>query len=222
MDRRTTLKWVLAAASAMAGPQSVYAAAGKGTHAYEHDHDDPIPDLPVKDGYGTDPNLTKIYKPGELWPLTLTGPQRETARVLSDLIIPADAVSPSASSVGVVDFIDEWISAPYKQQRTDRVSVLKLLKWLDKEAAKRNGPGSTFAALSEAKQTAICDDICLIAKAKPTHVEAARFFARYRDLTAGGFYSSPQGRQDVRYVGNVPLTHFDGPPLEVLKKAGLA
>ena len=216
MDRRTTIKWVLAAAAAMAGPQTaVYGLQRDDSH-------DPIPDLPAGKGYGTDPDLSKVYKPGELWPLTLTGPQRQTARVLSDLIIPADSSSPSASEVGVVDFIDEWISAPYKDQRRDRIVVLKGLAWLDTEATARYGSNSSFAALSQEQQTPICDDICLIEKAKPHFTEAAKFFARYRDLTAGGFYTTPQGRQDVRYVGNVPLPHFDGPPPEVLKKVGLA
>jgi len=32
----------------------------------------------------------------------------------------------------------------------------------------------------------------------------------------GAFYSSPQGMQDIQYLGNVPLTRFDGPPPEVL------
>jgi Gluconate 2-dehydrogenase subunit 3 len=213
MDRRTTLKWVLAAAAALAGPQ-LSQAHTPGTPA--------IPDLPDRKGYGTDPDLTKVYKPGDLWPLTLTGPQRDTARVLCDLIIPADPSSPSASEVGVVDFIDEWISAPYQQHRADRIMILQGLAWLDTEASSRYGPGRSFTALSPEQQTAICDDICLVAKAKPGLVEAAQFFARYRDLTAGGFYTTPQGRQDVRYVGNVPLTHFDGPPPEVLKKVGLA
>ena len=108
MDRRTTIKWVLAAAGAMAGRANPNA-----------------PGAPVRGGYGPDPDLIKVYKPGELWPLTLTGPQRDTARVLCDLIIPADPSSPSASEVGVVDFIDEWISAPYKQQRGDRAIVLE-------------------------------------------------------------------------------------------------
>jgi hypothetical protein len=219
MDRRTTLKWVLAVAGTMAGPQASHA------HA-PSDPDKPvipnIPDLPVKKGYGTDPDLSQVHKPGDLWPLTLTGPQRETARVLSDLIIPADSMSPSASEVGVVDFIDEWISAPYKQHRLDRVMILNGLAWLDTEAAARHGPGSTFAALSQDRQTAICDDICLVAKASPHFAQPAKFFARYRDLTAGGFYTTPEGRQDVRYVGNVPLTHFDGPPPEVLQKVGLS
>jgi len=214
MDRRTTIKWVLAAAGAMARPQPVvHGSDGANSKA---------PGTPVGRGYGPDPDLIKVYKPGELWPLTLTGPQRDTARVLCDLIIPADPSSPSASEVGVVDFIDEWISAPYKQQRGDRVIVLEGLAWLDAETASRYDPRSSFAAISHEQQTAICDDICLVEKAKPPFAQAAKFFARYRDLTAGGFYTTPQGRQDVRYVGNVPLPHFDGPPPEVLRKVGLA
>ena len=50
---------------------------------------------------------------------------------------------------------------------------------------------------------------------------AAKFFARYRDLTAGGFYSTPVGRKDLQYIGNVALASFDGPSLEVLRKVGL-
>jgi hypothetical protein len=216
MDRRTTVKWVLAAAGAMAGPQPVvYGLERVDSDAHAHD-------ALASKGYGSDPELSKAYKPGELWPLTLSGPQRETARVLCDLIIPADSSSASASDVGVVDFIDEWISAPYPQQRQDRPTILKGLMWLDKEAASRYAPSTSFAALAHGQQTAICDDICLVAKAEPSLAEAAKFFARYRDLTAGGFYTTPQGRQELRYVGNVAMTRFDGPPPEVLKKVGLA
>ena len=52
--------------------------------------------------------------------------------------------------------------------------------------------------------------------------KAAKFFAKFRDLTAGGFYTTPVGMKDIGYTGNVPLEKFDGPPLEALKKAGLA
>ncbi|HET7062787.1 MAG TPA: gluconate 2-dehydrogenase subunit 3 family protein, partial [Rudaea sp.] len=79
-----------------------------------------------------------------------------------------------------------------------------------------------FAALDEARQKAICDDICYAPTAKPRFAKAALFFARYRDLTAGGFYTTPAGRKDLQYVGNMPLERFDGPPLEALRKAGLA
>lgn len=226
MDRRTTLKWVLAAAGTLSGPQAFVPAWAEGADAPHQAPKRPSPpdihDLPPGKGYGTDPVLTQAYKLGEFWPLTLTASQRNTAKVLCDLIIPADSSSPSASAVGVVDFIDEWISAPYKSQRQDRIQVLEGFAWLDTEATTRYGTGRAFASLTEAQQTAICDDICLVEKAKPELVQAAQFFARYRDLTAGGFYTTPQGRHDLKYVGNVPLPQFDGPPAEVLKKVGLA
>jgi hypothetical protein len=213
MDRRTTMKWMLAAAAAMPGMhgaayalEAVPAAAG----------------TPTGHGYGTDPNLLKVYKPGELWPLTFTARQKRTAKVLCDLIIPADATSPSASEVGVVDFLDEWISAPYRNQLKDRATVLEGLAWLDREAAARYKGRKSFVALCAKQRVAICDDICFVPKAAPGFAVAAKFFARFRDLTAGGFYTTPQGREDVRYVGNVPLLRFDGPPPEVLKKVGLA
>jgi len=30
------------------------------------------------------------------------------------------------------------------------------------------------------------------------------------------FYTTQEGMQDIQYVGNVPLTKFEGPPPEVL------
>jgi hypothetical protein len=162
----------------------------------------------------------EVYHPGDLWPLTFTRTQRALATVLCDVIIPADASSPSASAVGVVDFIDEWISAPYERQQEDRKLVLEGFAWFDAESSRRFSKSTT--ALSVAQLHAVCDDICHLPQAKADLLEAAHFFARYRDLTAAGFYTTPQGRKDVQYIGNVPLARFDGPPLEVLKKVGLA
>lgn len=209
MDRRTTIKWMLAASASLPLLEhaEVYAAQAAKNLARE------------AKPYGTDPDLTRVYKPGDLWPLTLTPEQRVSAAVLCDLIIPADATSPSASSVGVVEFIDEWVSAPYGPQRADRAIVLAGLQWLDEESRRRFS--RSFAALNDQAKRQICDDICYLPKAKPQFTQAAVFFARYRDLTAGGFYTTPQGRQDLQYVGNVPLPRFDGPPAEVLKKVGL-
>jgi len=202
MDRRETIKWMLAA-SAVIPLSRVYAA-------------DPVQLRP----YGTDPDLQRVYHPGELWPLTLNPQQRERATLLCDTIIPADAQSPSASQVGVVDLIDEWISAPYPHQQRDKDLVLQGLDWLDSESQRRFRKPLLELGTQQIRE--ICDDICYAPKAKPEFQEAARFFARYRDLTTGGFYTSPQGRADLRYVGNTPLPRFDGPPLEVLKKVGLA
>ncbi len=213
MDRRTTLKWVLAVSAAWPAGQ---AALGQATTAAAE---------VAKEGglggagYGTDPDLVTPHKRGEYWPLTLTAAQRRLAGVLSDLIIPADERSPGASAVGVVDFVDEWVSAPYPRNRDDRKTVLEGLDWLDAEATRRSG--KTFVALEAATQGAICDDICSLSRASAERQQAARFFALYRDLTAGAFYSSPVGRTDLEYIGNVPRASFEGAPPDLLKKLNL-
>jgi len=210
MDRRTSIKWVLAAGASwpLLRARSGFASAAAGA--------DPIPALK---GYGTDPDLLKTYRPGDVWPLTLSEPQRQLAAILADLIIPADEHSGSASSVGVVDFIDEWVSAPYPDCQRDRPIVLMGFNWLETEAARRFGKG--FVALDAGEQTTLCDEICDASRVAPERREAARFFALYRDLTAAGFYSTPVGRKDLGYIGNVPLKKFEGPPPELLRKLNL-
>jgi hypothetical protein len=203
VDRRTALKWVLAASAALQLPAGVALADSTKSVA----------------GYGKVPDLLKIYKIGELWPLTLNEHQRATATVLSDLIIPADDRSPAASKVGVVDFIDEWISAPYPANQRDKPVVIQGLAWLDQESQRRFK--KNFSALMEKERVAICDDISA-AKPAAQFEQAAQFFSRFRALTAGGYYTTPVGMKDLGYVGNVAMTKFDGPPPEVMKKLGLA
>jgi gluconate 2-dehydrogenase subunit 3-like protein len=210
MDRRRTIQWILAASATMPLLAARVGATGAESAARR-----PV----TPQGYGADPDLARTYRPGDVWPLTFTPAQRRTATVLCDLIIPADPVSPGATAVGVVDFIDEWVSAPYPPQQADRPVVLEGLAWLDEEASRRYA--KRFADLDFTQQGAICDDIAYEPKARPAFVRAARFFTRYRDLTAGGFYSTPEGRKDIQYIGNVPLARFDGPPLEVLRRVGL-
>jgi hypothetical protein len=209
MDRRTTIKWMFAAAATVPSLQLSFAG-------------DPAARDVAKDqrGYGSDPNLMKEWTPGGPWPLTLGENARLTTKALCDLIIPADAHSPAASSVGVVDFIDEWISAPYPIQRQDREVILPGLLWIEAEAAKRFG--KAFPSIADAQRAQIADDIASQKNARPEFAQPAQFFSKFRDLTAGGFYTTPVGMKDLGYVGNVPLTHFDGPPIEVLKKVGLA
>jgi hypothetical protein len=210
MDRRTSIQWMFAAAATVPSLRAL--AEPGGTTARDV--------AANQAGYGTDPDLIREWKPGGPWPLTLGVAARLTTASLCDLIIPADDISPAASSVGVVDFIDEWISAPYPQQRADRAIVLPGIEWLEGEAQKRFA--KAFAATSAAQRAQIADDICSVSKAKPEFASAAKFFARFRDLTAGGFYTTPVGMKDIGYVGNVPLEKFDGPPPAVLKKLGLA
>lgn len=214
-DRRTAIKWMLtaAASTAVLGRLSHGAASSAASS--------PGAIAPVTaTGYGTDPDLVKTYKLGDYWPLTFTEAQRAAAAALCAVIIPADDSSPSASDLSVHDFIDEWVSAPYPDQAQDRITILEGLAWIDAEAQRRFS--HNFAQLSGSQQAALCDDICFAKTARPEFAQPARFFARFRDLTAGGFYTTPQGMKDIGYIGNMPLATFDGPPPEVLKKLGLA
>jgi gluconate 2-dehydrogenase subunit 3-like protein len=216
-DRRTTIKLIIAAAA------GVPALRARATYRLEPGASAPGPLRefePTMQGYGPDPDMIKAYEKGAFWPLTLSAEQKQLAASLSDLIIPADEHSPSASAVGVVDFIDEWVSAPYPQQREDRETVLNGFAWLDGQA--RHHAGQPFAKLHEAQQRKICDRICNVSRAPADLQVPAQFFATYRNLTAAGFYTTLAGRKDLKYIGNVALTHFDGPPAELLKRLGLA
>jgi hypothetical protein len=194
LDRRTAIKWVLAASAALRLPSVSFDATAA---------------TPAAKGYGKDPNLMKVYAAGDLWPLTLTKEQRATAAALCDLIIPADDTSPAASSVGVVDFLDEWISAPYPEHAEDRKTVVDGLSKVEGEAQRRFK--TSFAKLSAQQMSTIADAIV-----------KEQYFVRYRALTAGGFYTTPVGVKDLKYVGNVAMQSFDGPTPEILKKLGLA
>jgi len=210
IDRRTTIKWMLAASAALRVTPGLGLTGAQAAQAA----------VMASAGYGTDPDLMQLYEPGDVWPLSMSAAERQTAAALCDLIIPKDADSPSASEVGVVEFLDEWISAPYPVQQADRKTVLWGLRWLDEEAQRR--ARLEFSALAADGMKAICDEVCYLPRA-PDHLQAAAaFFARFRDLAAGGYYTSPAGMRAIRYVGNVALSRFDGPPPEVLRRVGLA
>lgn len=207
IDRRLALQWVTAATAAIPLVDVDLEGAER-----------PRPETPVAKGYGPDPDLIRQYQPGDLWPLTFTDEQRKLMIVLCDIIIPADETSPSASSQGVHDFVDEWISSPYRDQKSDRNSILKGLGWMDEEAERRGK--SSFVALSPEEQLAICHDLARLAR-KDRNKHPGSFFYRLRNLVAGGYYTTPAGMKDIGYRGNVPMSEWNGPPKEVLELLGL-
>jgi hypothetical protein len=197
LSRRDALKRVAALAAAMSALELPAFAA------------------PGARGYGTDPNLLKKDIP---WPRVLTAEEKRTVTAFADVIIPADEFGPAASAVGVPDFIDEWVSAPYEPQQKDLEAIRKGLAWLDAESRKRTGKG--FAEAAPAEQTALLDDV--VKEGTGANREAFSFFKLFRDRVAGGYYTTPEGWKAIGYVGNVPQVEFAGPPPEVLKHLGLA
>ena len=207
IDRRRAMQWMFAAVAASTALGQAPAGATISQHT------------PVPKGYGTDPDLTKLYKPGDLWPLSLSETQRTSAALICDIIFPADEVSPSASSLHIHDFIDEWISAPYAPQMADRQPVLDCIAWFESEAESRFK--APLSGLTDDQRNAICDDVAFGAKSKAFQIPA-RNFGRFKFLAAGGFYTTPEGMKDIGYVGNTPTINFDGPTPEALKHVGLA
>jgi gluconate 2-dehydrogenase gamma chain len=167
-------------------------------------------------GTASDPDL---LRPKKDWKRKLLASELVTLSALCDVIIPADAKSPSASAVGVPAYINEHVSAPYDGNARDLVRIRGGLSWLNLESAKRFS--KPFAKLSATEKTQICDDICFVPKAKPEFVQGARFFDLVRDLSSSAFYTTDEGMRDLGYVGNVALPKWDPPPASVLKHLGL-
>ena len=229
VSRRAAMQWVMGAVAAASLPNPLRAqttgAPGKQS-SKEVGRAIPPQELaakqpdPTGEGYGTDPKLIHDYKPGDLWPLTFNAPQKRTATALADTIIPKDSLGPAASEVGVVEMIDEWISAPYPQQKSDRPVILAGLALLENESLDRFG--KRFAELAPDQRNAICDDICFRPGAQPKFHKLADFFDKFRDLCASAYFATPPGWHAIGYVGNTPLVEFTGPPPEVLERLGVA
>ena len=212
MDRRMALK-VMAVAAATPGLASC------GTGAEEGADGSASIRTVIPAGTPWDPDLLSPVIP---WERILTQDELDTLASLCDVIIPADERSPSASELGTHHYIDEWVSAPYEPMGLDRVLIREGLVWLDGETGRSFGQGTRFREVSPERKDEICSDIAHVPDAAPTFEAGARFFARVRDLTAGAFWTTEEGMQDLQYIGNVPLDRWDPPPPEVLEYLGLA
>lgn len=138
-----------------------------------------------------------------------------TIAVLSNIIIPADEISGSATDAKVPDFI-EFIVKDMPQHQTPMKGGLR---WLDLQSIKRYE--KPFKDCSEKQQLALVDEIAYPEKAKPGMKQGVSFFNLMRNLTATGFYSSEIGMKDIGYMGNKP-NQWNGVPDEVLKQYQLA
>lgn len=135
--------------------------------------------------------------------------------LLSDIIIPKDEVSGSATEAGVPDFIEFIV----KDMPQHAVPMRGGLRWLDLQSVQRFG--QPFADASDAQRIEIVEDIAYPDRVKAGMGPGVAFFNLMRNLTATGFYTSEIGIRDIGYVGNQP-NKWNGVPPEVLKQYGLA
>jgi len=198
IDRRTALTWI--------GVVGAATAVGAGVVVYGPK----VGGKPEAKGYGTDPKLVTPDKAP--WPRILSDKQLQAAARVADHILPATATAPSASALGIPDFIDEWVSAPYPDQVKDRAIIVGGLDLLAPDLlAAGNKWATTLGTL-----TATDDE------------RITTFFKRFRALTIGAYYTTEEGFKDIGFIGNVAREADEGPSAEVkaaldvqLKKLGL-
>ncbi|MBL0937921.1 MAG: gluconate 2-dehydrogenase subunit 3 family protein [Gemmatimonadaceae bacterium] len=150
----------------------------------------------------------RAYTPKFFQPL-----EWRTVRVLSDIVIPRDAKSGSATEAGVPEFMD-FVMVTYTN---NQARMRDGLGWLNAESRARFT--KSFPDLTAAQRIAIVNDIAWPNKAKPEHQAGVRFFNAFRDLCAGAFFTSRIGVKDIGYMGNVPQVAWKGCPTAANTKA---
>ncbi len=162
---------------------------------------------------------------GEMAPAVGTEPtfftehEFETVRMLADYILPADDRGPSAAETGVPEFIDfvmtdELLGDPRNRQTAMRGG----LAWLDVQS--RRAYGAPFVEATDPQRRELLDRIAYPDVADPSDAAGVAFFNRLRDYTAAGYFSSPQGIEDLGYIGNVARPEWPGCPDEVERHIG--
>jgi gluconate 2-dehydrogenase subunit 3-like protein len=151
------------------------------------------------------PFVPKFFSPHEF----------KTVRLLADLVIPRDDRSGSATDAGVPAFMDFMMMDQPERQ----VAMRGGLAWFDVECQRRFD--KTFVDCLPAEQTALLDDIAWPHRARPEFAHGVAFFTSFRDLTATGFWTTRMGIDDLQYVGNRAVAHWNGCPEEALEKLGV-
>lgn len=153
----------------------------------------------------------------------------QTVRLLTDMILPADERSGSASELGVPEFIDTlMLDEPVRPMESRRQTAMRGgLAWLDRECQRRFD--KTFVGCVAAERAAVLDDISWPVPEPspdapppvPDPAPGRAFFFSFRDLTASGFWTTKTGMADLQFMGNRAVTEWTGCPDEAVAQLGL-
>lgn len=207
MDRRKSIKaLVMGTVSA-----SVLAAACKNSETKIESKAAPLPGT----NYDRTPEELAQYQ-NLMAEKFFTDDELATIAVLSDIIIPKDEVSGSATEAGVPAFIEFIVKDMPEHQTPMRGG----LRWLDIQCMKRYEKG--FKDCTPQQQIEMVDLIAYPEKVKGNKelTQGVAFFSKMRDLTVTGFYTTQMGFKDLGYVGNTP-NQWNGVPDDVLKQYGV-
>jgi gluconate 2-dehydrogenase gamma chain len=149
-------------------------------------------------------------------PKFFTAHEYATVVVLVDLIIPRDERSGSATDAGVPQFMD-FMMIDQPQRQTAMRGGLALIDRLSTQRV-----GRPIVKATDAERRQVLDEIAYTSNADPGLSHAIVFFSSFRDLTAGGFWSTKIGVQDLQYQGNVFVDEWTGCPDAALAKLGVS
>jgi len=210
VSRRDVFKLIAAASAAGAmRPPGMYA-------------QEPVPASPGTAGTARKPTFSDpdFQNPALLWEKPLTPGELGTLTVLCDIIIPGDDLAPPPSQIGIAEFINEWVGAPYPQNREDFAVIRGGLAWLDTRCNILHS--KPFRDLVPNQQTLVLDGICDPRNSPPEAAPGLRFFLKLRMLVLGGYYSHSKTWKSLGYVGNIPIAGpYPGVPDEIIKLLGL-
>ncbi|MCS7023538.1 MAG: gluconate 2-dehydrogenase subunit 3 family protein [Bryobacteraceae bacterium] len=176
---------------------------------------------------------------GPYRPKAFSEQQWVTLRRLVELIVPADAVSPSALDAGAPEFIDLLASQNPELARI----YYGGFAWLDAEMRRRYG--KPFASAKTEQQVAMLDALVEAERLLERHsaeeaiyrrggtykmfsryttqpgtplAAGVRFFDWVRKMTVDAYYTSAVGIRDLGFVGNTVLSKYEV-PVEVVEYA---
>lgn len=166
-------------------------------------------------GYGTFPDYFEIGASGP-WPKILPDLHKRQLEKFSDLILPKTETAPAPSEVGIAEFFDDWVSAPYPWMSDTRRTLYQGSVWLDKQANLMFG--QDWLKLSDNQAIEILDLLKGGSREDGPLTQAAWMYKKLRQLTIGAYYTTPEGEADLGHVTAQPLAgDYPGPTGEALE-----
>lgn len=166
------------------------------------------------EGYGRTPE--EADRDARLYSETFFSEEEmKTLSALSNIIIPGDDESVSATEAEVPDFLEFIV----KDIPSHQLPLRGGLMWLNRES--NNRYGSDFDECAKEKQLLLVDDIANPNQFGGNFSQGTLFFNRIKNLVVTGYFTSKPGIEYIGYLGNQPNV-WDGVPEHVLEKHGLA
>lgn len=137
-----------------------------------------------------------------------------TVQLLVNYVIPADAVSGSATDAAVPEFMDTMLDLEPTMRTANRGG----LAWLDHECHARYQ--RDFVDCTDAQRRLLLDAIAYPARAVTELAPGSAWFSSFRDFTATGFFTSELGVKDLGYQGNTAVAEWTGCPTDAYTRLG--